>query len=162
MRHATEDDLPAIVQIYNASIPSRQATADIEPVSPESKQEWFRNHSPDHYPLLVHEIGGQVVAWVGLQPFHNRPAYKHTAEISLYVAPDHQGRGLGRQLMQEGIKAAVQVGRKTLMAYVFSHNEVSLALLKGFGFEEWGTLPDVTEMDEQEYSVTILGKRIAS
>lgn len=162
MRHATEHDLPAIVEIYNASIPSRLATADLEPVSVESRKEWFLSHSPDSYPLLVHENDGRIVAWVGLQSFHNRPAYKYTAEISVYVAPEHQGRGLGRLCMQEGMKAACEVGIKTLVAYVFSHNIPSLALLKSFSFEEWGKLPDVTEMDDHEYSVTILGKRISA
>lgn len=161
MRHATENDLPAIVEIYNASIPSRRATADLDPVSLESKLEWFHKHSPEHYPLLVHEIDDRVAAWVGLQSFHGRPAYKYTAEISMYVAPAYQNKGLGRLLIEEGITAARSVGIKSLVAYVFSHNEASLALLGRYGFETWGNLPDVTEMDGKEYSVTILGKRIS-
>jgi len=160
MRQATEKDLPAIVDIYNASIPGRKATADLEPVSMESKREWFRKHSPDRYPLLVHEVDGRIVAWVGLQSFHGRPAYRYTAEISTYVAPEHQGRGIGKLLMQEGIAAARDAGIKSLVAYVFSHNDASLSLLAKQGFEKWGQLPNVTEMDEREYSVTILGKRI--
>ncbi len=161
MRHAKEIDLPAIVEIYNASIPSRRATADLHPVRVESKMEWFHEHSPDRYPLLVHEIAEKVVAWVSVQSFYGRPAYKHTAEISIYVHPEHQGEGIGRKLMEEGISAARAVGIKSLVAYVFSHNAASLALLNRFGFEEWGVLPDVAEMDEQQYSVTIMGKRIS-
>ena len=53
MRHATENDLPAIVEIYNASIPSRMSTADLEPVTVESRRAWFLKHSPERYPLLV-------------------------------------------------------------------------------------------------------------
>ncbi len=51
IRDATEADLPAIVEIYNAAIPSRRATADTEPVSIESRSGWFREHHPDHRPL---------------------------------------------------------------------------------------------------------------
>jgi phosphinothricin acetyltransferase len=161
MRHARATDLPAIVAIYNAAIPSRQATADTEPVSIESKTAWFEAHAPECYPLLVHEIEGQVVAWVGLQSFHGRPAYKHTAEISFYIDPGQQGKGLGHLLLNAAIEAARKIDLKTLIAYVFSHNTPSLTLLARHGFEEWGKLPNVTEMDRQEYSVSILGKRIA-
>ena len=95
MRTATEQDLPAIVAIYNASIPSRTATADLEPISVESRLEWFRKHAPDRHPLLVHEIDGKIAAWSGLHPYYERPAYLYTAEISLYIAPEFQGRRLG-------------------------------------------------------------------
>lgn len=160
MRYATEEDLPAIVAIYNAAVPSRRATADLEPVEVESKRTWFNSHSPERYPLLVHEIDGKVVAWISLQSFHGRPVYRYTAEISLYIAPEHQGKGLGRLLMEAILKEAERTGLKNLTAYIFSHNERSLNLFRSVGFEEWGFLPNVTEMDGKEYSVTILGKRI--
>ncbi len=163
MRHATETDLPAIVDIYNASIPSRLATADLEPVSIESKRAWFNSHSPDDYPLLVHEIDGCVVAWVGFQPFYKRPAHRHTAEISFYISPPHQGKGLGKSLVREAEQVAASAGTiRTLIAYVYAHNIPSIALLTRCGFTEWGLLPDVSEMDGKEYSVTVLGKRIVS
>ncbi len=161
MRHATENDLPAIVEIYNASIPSRMATADLEPVSVESKKDWFRLHAPEDYPLLVHEIDGKVVAWVGFQPFYRRPAHRHTAEISFYIAPDHQGKGLGQVLLTEAQQTAADAGMiKTLLAYVYAHNLPSIALLQRCEFTEWGHFPNVSEMDGREYSVAILGKRI--
>lgn len=160
MRHATEQDLPAIVDIYNASIPSRRATADLDPASVESKQEWFHRHSPNHYPLLVHESNGRITAWVGFQSFYDRPAYQYTAEISIYIAAEQQGRGLGGQLLEEALDTVRKIGLKTILAYVFSHNHGSIRLFQRVGFETWGEMPDVTEMDEKEYSVTILGKRI--
>ncbi len=161
MRYATEKDLPAIIEIYNASIPSRRATADLESVSIESKQEWFKSHSPNDYPLLVHEIDGQVVAWVGFQPFYKRPAHRRTAEISFYIAEAHQGKGLGRKLIEEAEQVAAHAGTiKSVVAYVYSHNLPSIKILTRCGFREWGHLPDVSEMDGGEYSVTILGKRI--
>lgn len=160
MRPAVADDLPAIVAIYNASIPSRLATADLEPVSVESRRDWFSRHSPDRYPLMVHEECGSVVAWVGFKSFYDRPAYRHTAEISIYIAPEYQGGGLGRRLLDEALETARAVGLKTILAYVFSHNRASIALLERAGFDTWGTLPDVTEMEGREYSVTILGRRI--
>ena len=160
MRIATEIDLPAIVAIYNATVPTRQSTADTAEVSVASRMEWFRQHAPDKRPLLVHEEGGQIVAWVSFQSFYGRPAYDHTAEISIYVSPEQRGKGLGRRLLKEAFEMTQGLRIKTLVGFVFSHNEPSIRLLKSFNFQEWGKLPHVAEMDGREYSLSILGKRV--
>ncbi|MEE8620408.1 MAG: N-acetyltransferase family protein [Syntrophobacteria bacterium] len=160
MRHATESDLPRIVVIYNSTIPTRQSTADTEEVSVESKRDWFRKHTPDKRPIIVHEIEGEVTAWLSFESFYGRPAYDHTAEISIYVASEYRGKGLGRQLLQEAIELTPSLGIKTLIGNIFSHNEPSLRLFRSFGFEEWGKLPDIADMDGKEYSLSIVGKRI--
>ena len=49
---------------------------------------------------------------------------------------------------------------KTVVGFVFSHNDPSLRLFKSFGFEEWGKLPEIAEMDGKEFSLSILGKRV--
>jgi L-amino acid N-acyltransferase YncA len=67
MRVATEKDLPAIVGIYNSTVPTRQSTADTTEVSVALRLEWFRQHVPDKRPLLVHEQNGRVVAWASFQ-----------------------------------------------------------------------------------------------
>ncbi len=160
MRHAIESDLPGIVVIYNSTIPTRQSTADTGEVSVESKREWFRKHTPDKRPILVHEIEGDVAAWVSFESFYGRPAYDHTAEISIYVASEYREKGLGHQLLQEAIEMTPSLGIKTLIGYIFAHNELSLRLFRSFGFEEWGKLPDIAEMDGKELSLSIVGKRI--
>ena len=160
MRHATETDLPRIVVIYNSTIPTRQSTADTEEVSVESKRDWFRKHTPDKRPIIVHEIEGEVAAWLSFESFYGRPAYDHTAEISIYVASEYRGKGIGRQLLLEAIEMTPSLGIKTLIGNIFSHNEPSLRLFRSFGFEEWGKLPNIADMDGKEYSLSIVGKRI--
>jgi phosphinothricin acetyltransferase len=160
MRIAAEDDLPVIVSIYNSTVQTRQSTADTVAVTVDSRRDWFRRHIPDRRPLLVHEQGGGVVAWVGFQSFYGRPAYDHTAEISIYIAPACRGRGLGRILLAEALDLTRQLDIKTVMGLIFSHNEPSLRLFKAFGFAEWGRLPDVAELDGREFSLTIMGKRV--
>ena len=119
VRDATEADLPAIVAIYNAAIPGRTATADTEPVTVEERREWFAKHDPARRPLWVAEIDGEVVAWIGLSSFYGgRPAYDATAEVSMYVAPDHQKRRLGRELMERMIAACPRLGVTTLLGDV--------------------------------------------
>jgi len=160
MRLAVEDDLPAIVAIYNSTIATRLSTADTVAVSVASRMEWFKQHTPDKRPLIVHEEGGQIVAWVSFQSFYGRPAYDHTAEISIYISPEYRSQGLGRQLLGEAIEMTGALEIKTLLGFVFAHNEPSLRLFESFGFELWGNLPDVAEMDGKEYSLSILGKRV--
>lgn len=160
MRVARKEDLPAIVAIYNATVPTRQSTADTVEVSVESRLAWFRQHEPDKHPLLVHEQEGSVVAWVSFQPFYGRPAYDHTAEISIYIQPDVRGKGLGRCLLAEALEITKELMIKTVVGFVFSHNEPSIRLFKSSGFAEWGRLPNVAEMDGREYGLSILGKRV--
>jgi L-amino acid N-acyltransferase YncA len=160
MRVATEKDLPAIVAIYNTTVPTRQSTADTAEVTVASRMEWFRQHTPGKRPLLVHEQDGRIVAWVSFQSFYGRPAYDHTAEISIYISPEHRGQGLGRKLLAEVLGMTQELRIKTVVGFVFSHNEPSVRMLKVFGFAEWGRLPNVAEMDGNEYSLSILGKRV--
>lgn len=83
MRHATIDDLPTIVAIYNSTVARRTSTADTEEVSVASKLEWFNSHNRETRPILVHEENGDVAAWVSFESFYGRPAYSHTTEISI-------------------------------------------------------------------------------
>jgi len=158
MRLAREKDLPRIVAIYNSTVPTRQSTADIGPVSIDQRREWFRQHTPGERPLLVEEQDGRVAAWISFESFYGRAAYRHTAEISLYLAPECRGRGMGRKMLAEAIAMAPRLSIKTLLAFIFCHNEPSLRLFRAMGFEQWGRLPDVAEMDGRPYSLAIYGK----
>jgi L-amino acid N-acyltransferase YncA len=160
MRIAIEKDLPAIVAIYNTTIATRQSTADTVAVTVESRMDWFRGHIPAKRPLMVHAPEGKVVAWVSFQDFYGRAAYDHTAEISVYVDPAHRGLGLGRTLLTEALEMTRGLDIKTVVGFIFAHNEPSIRLFRSLGFQEWGRLPDVAEMDGTEFSLSILGKRV--
>jgi L-amino acid N-acyltransferase YncA len=160
IRDATLDDLAAIVAIYNASVPGRMATADLAPVTVESRRPWFDEHSPGSRPLWVLEESGTIAGWLSLQAFHTRPAYHATVEVSVYVAPDAQRKGYARKLVARMIDRAGEFGIATVLALIFGHNEPSLALFRNFGFETWGHLPRVAKLDGIERDVVILGRRI--
>lgn len=160
IRDATLDDLPRVVEIYNASIPGRLATADLEPVSVAQRTPWFHAHHPARRPLWVYEEGGRILGWISLQDFYGRCAYSGTAEVSIYVAPEARRAGVARALMAELEARAPGMGVKTLVAFVFGHNAPSLRLVEGFGFERWGYLPRVAKLDGAEKDLAILGKRI--
>ncbi|MBD6615478.1 N-acetyltransferase [Komarekiella sp. 'clone 1'] len=160
IRHATETDLPAIVAIYNAAIPSRMATADLEPVSVESRLVWFKGRSPSQRPLWVIEVEGVIAGWLSFQSFYGRPAYNTTAEISIYIASAFHRRGLGRQLLAKAISESPNLSIKTLVGFIFAHNQPSLKLFETFGFQNWGHLPKIAEIDDVERDLVIMGLRI--
>lgn len=160
IRDATEADLQAIVEIYNASIPDRRATADTESVSVESRTAWFREHQPERRPLWVAVENGAIVGWLSFQSFYGRPAYHATAEISVYVAPSVQRTGIGRRLLARAIQEAPRFGLKTLLGFIFGHNDPSLQLFESFGFERWAFLPQVAELDGAERDLVIVGRRL--
>jgi phosphinothricin acetyltransferase len=157
--NAEHVDLPAIVAIYNQAIPGRLATADLEPVSVASKEAWFAEYDLDHRPLWKIMVDGKLAGWVGLESFYGRPAYSHTAEISIYLDDAFQHLGLGQQALAYVITQLKRLGLNTLVAFIFAHNVPSQGLFKKNGFERWAHLPDVALMDDQLRSLDILGKR---
>ncbi|MCZ6672108.1 MAG: GNAT family N-acetyltransferase [Verrucomicrobia bacterium] len=160
IRPASENDLSQIVDIYNASIPGRKATADTEQVSVTDRLEWFRNHDPDRRPVWVLEHRGRIAAWISLQSFYGRPAYHETAEVSVYVAPEYNGQGFGTLLLQRVIESCPSLGVTTLLGFVFAHNEPCLRMNKKLGFERWGLLPQVADFDGQKVDLVIDGLKI--
>ena len=160
MRVAVEADLPAIVEIYNATVPSRRVTADPEPVPVESRRAWFHEHDPQSRPLRVAEVDGQIVGWLSLEPFRKKPAYRATVEISVYVSEKHRRKGIGRQLLEEAIRRGPELGLKTLTGGIFAHNGPSLKLFEGFGFERWAYFPRVAELDGVERDLIVMGLRL--
>ncbi|WP_195573005.1 GNAT family N-acetyltransferase [Paenibacillus sp. 1001270B_150601_E10] len=157
---AALEDLEAIVAIYNSTIPGRMVTADVEPITVESKRPWFDEHSADFRPLWVVKIDGKVAAWLSFQSFYGRPAYNGTAEISIYIGEAHRSQGLGSILITEALKACPRLGLDHLVGFVFGHNVPSLSLLKKHGFEQWGLLPKVAKLDGVERDLVIVGRRI--
>ena len=133
IRNAAITDLSAIVKIYNASIPGRMATADTEPVTVESRQRWFDEHSSTR-PLWVMESEGaedaggelgspplavRIAGWLSFQSFYGRPAYHSTAELSVYVSPVYRHQRVGTRLLEQAIGQSPTLNLKTLHRLYF-------------------------------------------
>ena len=162
IRHAEAADLPAIVAIYNAAIPGRMATADLEPVSVASRKAWFAEFDPARRPLWVYadETSGRPVGWLSLRSFYGRPAYSETVEVGIYIVSEAQHRGLGRALLTHALRASPALGITTLLAFTFGHNAPSLALFGRAGFQPWGTLPGIAKLDGVRRDLVILGRSL--
>jgi phosphinothricin acetyltransferase len=159
-RIAVRDDLAQIVEIYNSTIASRIVTADTEPVSIESRLSWFEAHDPATRPLWVCTEGEQINAWLSFSNFYGRPAYRKTAEISVYVRESLRQHGLGRHLLARAIAHAPSIEIDNLLGFIFAHNKPSLALFAQYGFAPWGTLPRVATLDGIERDLVIVGRRV--
>ncbi|MGZ5243623.1 MAG: N-acetyltransferase family protein [Bacteroidia bacterium] len=160
LRHANLQDLPAIVEIYNQTIPGRMVTADLEPVSIESRTLWFHSHNKSTRPLYVWVEDEKVVGWLSFKDFYGRPAYRHTAEIAIYIHENHRHKGLGKILLQEAINQSAELQIHTLLGFIFAHNEPSIKLFRNFGFETWAHLPEVALLDNDLRDLIIVGKKI--
>ncbi len=161
IRIAQLADLPAVVAIYNASIPGRMATADTLPVTVSDRATWFAEFDPTRRPLWVFcNAANDVAGWLSLRSFYGRPAYHATAEIGTYVAPEAQRAGVAQTLVAHALHHAPALGLRTLLAFVFGHNAPSIALFERAGFAGWGLLPGVAELDGVERDLVILGRRI--
>ena len=161
VRDATEADLPAIIEIYNAATVTRVSTALLEPVTVEERLPWFRRHSPDRFPLWVADIDGQIAGWLSFHEFIRRPAYGGTAEISIYVHEKFRRRGIGRTLLHKAVTDAPRLNARTLVGYILGHNEVSLALFEQAGFQRWGRLPRIARFENAERDLVIVGRHVA-
>ena len=161
IRLAQIGDLPAIVDIYNQSIPSQQATGDTQPVRVEDRKAWFAEHHPGKHPIFLAEVEGQVAGWCSLSAYRpGRAALRFTAEISYYIAFEYHRRGVATALVAHAIAACPALQIKHLFAIVLESNEASLKLLRKMGFEQWGYLPRVADFDGKEVGHLYFGRHV--
>ena len=138
-------------------------TADLEPVTVESRRAWWAAHQTPSRPIWVlGDPAGEVAAWLSFDTFYPRAAYDGTAMIALYVAEAHRRRGLGRHLLRLAVARAPGLGLHTLLGYIFGHNEPSLQLFAQEGFLRWAHLPRVAVLDGVARDLVIVGRRIAA
>jgi len=146
-RKATWEDLEAINEIYNQAVEQRFCTAHLEPVGMEYRREWFAQHDPEKYPVFVACQSKEITGWVSLGPYRlGRQALAHVGEVSYYVERGHRGRGTGSLLMEHAMKKAPDFGLTVLVAILLNRNPPSMALLKKFGFSEWGVMPGIARI----------------
>ena len=136
IRNAEEEDLPAILAIYNDVIVNTTAVYDYEPHTPAMRLAWFNVKKEQGFPVFVAVENGKVLGLSSIGPFRAWAAYQFSVENSIYVAAEARGKGIGKMLMPPIIDAARQLGMHTMLAGIDASNEASIQLHKDFGFEE--------------------------
>ena len=170
---ADKEDLPAILAIYNQSIAGKQATANLTPVTCAERQGWFDEHinsaTRPIYIVKATDAGADrgaeqtvspIVAWGSFSDLYTRPAYHISTEISIYLHQEHHGQGLGSFLTRWMLTQAPSLGIQNVVALIFAHNQPSLGLFRKLGFEQWGYMPKVCDMEGFIADVVMLGKAV--
>ena len=154
IRRMGPGDWPHVAAIYAAGIATRNATFETEVPTFE---EWDAAHLPDH--RLVATDGERVVGWIALTGYSDRCCYCGVADLSVYVDPAAQGRGVGKALLERLIAGAENAGIWTLQAGVFPENKASLALHQHCGFRVVGTRERIGQLDGVWRDVVLLERR---
>ena len=173
VQRAKKEDLPAILTIYNQSIAGKQATANLTPVTCAERQDWFDEHLNsatrpiyivravvEDAEVSVEETVSPIVAWGSFSDLYTRPAYHISTEISIYLHQDYHGQGLGSLLTRWMLTQAPSLGIHNVVALIFAHNQPSLGLFRKLGFEQWGYMPKVCDMEGFIADVVMLGKAV--
>jgi phosphinothricin acetyltransferase len=138
LRPATVEDAEAIRQIYNLEVLESTATFDLVPRTLEVQRAYLEARSGAHT-VLVAEEDREVCGFGSLSPWRDRPAYSTSVEDSIYIHRAHQGRGVGRLLLDELVATATRHGFHAVMARIVGGHEASIALHARCGFEVVGT-----------------------
>lgn len=128
----TETDWPDVRRIYAEGIATGIATFESAP--PETFADFMRNKVADSC-LLARDEAGAAAAYAVLLPVSSRPVYRGVAELSIYVAAAHRGRGVGDAIMRAIITHSEARGFWTLQSATFPQNAASLALQQRHGFK---------------------------
>jgi len=148
IRLVEEKDYQRVLDILNDAIEKRIFTAQLTKATMEGRKSWFIHHAHPKHPMFVIEAEGEVMGWITLTEYRaGREGFRFTSEISYYIDPRAQGKGYGTILMGHAIEAAREVGYKNLIAVIFDTNVGSKKLAQKFGFELWGRLPGVVDID---------------
>ncbi|MER5999845.1 N-acetyltransferase family protein [Nonomuraea angiospora] len=141
IRALAEADLPAVADIYAHYVTGGVATFDETPLDIGQWRAKADGIAGAGLPFLVADVDGAVAGYAYVAQYRPKPAYRHTVEDTIYLAPAFTGRGLGKLLLAELIKKTGETPARQMIAVIAdSGDPASARLHKAFGFEEAGRL----------------------
>ena len=144
IRQSTKNDLNQICAIYETGIQTGNAT--FETKSPTAN-EWDKKFHPSL--RFVYEIEGIVVGWISVTPVSAREIYKGVVEVSVYIAPNVSGQGIGAKLLNHLKEKAKQDGIWLLQSTILEKNKASIRLHEKCGFRIVGTRYNIAKLNGQ-------------
>jgi len=152
-----DSDWPAVREIYREGIETGDAT--FQTAAPDWAK-WDAGHL--RHSRLVARREGSIGGWAALSAVSRRECYAGVAEVSVYIAGEHRGRGLGRRLLAALIVESEAHGIWTLQAGIFPENRASIALHKRLGFREVGVRERIGQRDGRWRDTVLLERRSQS
>jgi L-amino acid N-acyltransferase YncA len=157
IRPANDADLVAIRAIYNEGVADRVATLETDPRTVEDIADWWDQHD-GRYTVLVCIENSEVVGWASLNRFSHRCAHAAIADLSVYVARTHRGRGLGFSLLTALEPLARTAGFHKIVLHALNANEHGKQLYRKCGFAEVGVFKEHGLLDGQYVDVIAMEK----
>ena len=144
VRDATESDIAAITAIYRPAVLQGTASFEVDPPDEAEMLRRFKEITQAAYPYFVAEVEGSVVGFAYANAYRTRPAYRFTVEDSIYIAPEMQGKGIGRALLSAVIEACTAKGYRLIVAVIGDSRQYgSITLHRNAGFTFCGTIHSV-------------------
>ncbi len=141
IRDATQADAAAIAAIYNPFVKDSAVTFEVDEVPEEEIARRIHERRTGGLPFIVWEEDGQVAAYAYASPYGTREAFARTVELSTYLDPAFNGRGIGTRIYQDLIERCRELGMHLLVGRVALPNPASQSLHAKCGFELAGVLP---------------------
>lgn len=135
IRPAAPEDAAALAALYNHYIETSIVTFEEEPVSPDAFRQRIENITAV-YPWLVSEVNGEIAGYAYAGPWKARHAYRFSTECTVYIDPDHHGKGVGTALYKQLFGKLGAMSVRTVMAGIALPNAGSIALHEKMGFEK--------------------------
>lgn len=132
-----------ILAIFNEAILHSTALYDYRPRTPEQMGAWFELKERGQFPVIGLVENERLMGFGSYGTFRAWPAYKYSVEHSIYLAPDHRGKGLGKMLLKALIEAAREQEYHVLIGGIDSQNAASIRLHRSQGFEYAGRIRQV-------------------
>jgi L-amino acid N-acyltransferase len=161
IRPAVAWDLAGIAAIYDPECERGLNTMMTRARTHEEWVAWLREHEHPRYPVLVategEGAGASVLGWASLSRWSEREGYARTAENSVYVHADAQGKGVGRALMLELLRSGEAQGVRLVIARINNGNEASVRFHESLGFQTIGVMARCGQKFGRVIDVRIMG-----
>lgn len=156
IRKLLDTDWPQVQLIYEKGIKTGNAT--FQTTAPAWK-DWNESHLASC--RIVAQSNDQIIGWAALTPVSSRCVYAGVAEVSVYVDPEHSGKGIGLALLNELVDLSETDGIWTLQAGIFPENIASLRIHEKAGFRILGVREKIGKQNGLWRDTVLLERRSA-
>lgn len=156
---ASPEHYQGIIDIYNWAIKETTSTFDTELKNLKNYQSFLDSFIS--HPLLVAIENENVLGWGCLKPYSDRKAYEQTVELSIYISVDHQGKGIGKKIMEELLTKAKEANFHTILSRITAESKASLKLHDRFGFFKVGSMKEVGLKFGRRIDVVLMQKLLS-
>ena len=158
VRDASAADVSAIARIYAQGVEDRVATLEADAKSDDEIAAWLFGEPSGQYPVVVASVSGEVVGWAALRPYSHRYAYQGVGDLSVYVARDARGKGVGGRLLAALEQQAAARDIHKIVLFALAENGAGRALYDRRGFREVGIFRDHGILDGRLRDVVVMEK----